>query len=497
MTAHGIAEGTRLLPDDEHDRALLSLVHPPDWTNPVPRGAYHLVVVGAGTGGLVTAAAAAGLGARVALVERHLMGGDCLNAGCVPSKAVISAARTWDAGPKSFAAVMTRMRRLRASLAQSDSAPRFRDLGVDVYLGTARFTSQRTVEVAGAPLRFHRAVIATGARPAVPGIPGLAESGFFTNESIFTLTELPETLAVIGGGPIGCELAQAFQRLGARVTLLGSSARLLPRDDAEAATVVATSLARDGVRIVTGARVSSLAPAAGGQVIRFTSPEGDGSVTAAAILVAAGRSPNVEDLGLEQAAVRVSGVGVVVDDHLRTSNPRIFAVGDVCSRLRFTHAADAQARLVVQNALFPVRSRASRLVVPWCTYTSPELAHVGLTEGGASAAGVAVDVVRVEMGRVDRAVLEGEEEGFAKVLLARGTDRIVGATVVAAHAGEMISEVSLAMTNGLGLAALGRTIHPYPTRAEVLRKLADTWRRGKLTPMVKWVLGRWLSLRGP
>lgn len=497
MSAGGVVGGARVLPDDEHDRALLSLVHPPGWTNPVPRGVYHLVVVGAGTGGLVTAAAAAGLGARVALVERHLMGGDCLNVGCVPSKAVIGAARTWNPGQGSFAGVMSRMRRLRALLAEGDSATRFRAIGVDVYFGTARFTSSRSVEVGGVPLRFHRAVIATGARPAVPEIPGLEASGFFTNESIFTLTELPDTLAVIGGGPIGCELAQAFQRLGSRVTLLGSSARILPRDDAEAARVVATSMTRDGVRIVTGATVSGVAPAPGGSVIRFTGPEGEGAVTAAAILVAAGRRPNVEDLGLEPAAVRTSAAGVVVDDHLRTTNPRVFAVGDVCSRLRFTHVADAQARLVVQNALFPVRGRASRLVVPWCTYTSPELAHVGLTDEGAAAAGVAVQVVRVEMARVDRAVLEGEEAGFAKVLLARGTDRIVGATVVAAHAGEIIAGVALAMTNGLGLAAFGRTIHPYPTRAEVMRKLADTWRRDKLSPTVKWALGRWFSLRRP
>lgn len=487
-------------PLDEHNRRLLSHVHPADWVNPTPKERYHLVVIGAGTGGLVTAAIGAALGARVALVERHLMGGDCLNVGCVPSKAVIRASRAWadargaaerfsgpaSAGDGDFAAVMERMRRLRAGIAHVDGAPRFRDLGVDVFLGDGRFTSGETVEVAGATLRFRRAVVATGARAAVPPIPGLAEAGYLTNETVFSLTERPEALVVIGGGPIGCELAQAFARLGSRVTLLQRAPVLLQRDDPDAAEIVAAALRRDGVRVETGVEVRSVAPGDAGKTVRFGPPGGpDETVDCTHVLVAAGRAANVEGMGLERAGIAFDAHGVRVDDRMRTSNPAVYAVGDVASRFQFTHAADAQARLVVQNALFFGRGKASSLVIPWATYTSPEVAHVGIAHDEAMRMGDAVETVTVPLHDVDRARLDGEDDGFFRVHLKRGTDRILGATLVSPHAGDIISQVTQAMTNGLGLSALGRTVYPYPTQAEVLRKAADARRRQKLTPTAK------------
>ena len=499
-------------PADQHNRQLLANVHPDGWTDPVPKPRYHLVVVGAGTGGLVTASAAAGLGARVALVERHLMGGDCLNVGCVPSKAVIAAARAWRAaagaaaefaGPRvtgsgSFAEVMERMRRLRAGISRLDGAPRFRDLGVDVFLGEGRFTGPDRLKVNGATLRFHRAVIATGARAAVPPVPGLERAGYLTNDTVFSLTELPRHLIVLGAGPVGCELAQAFARLGAEVTLVNRGARILRRDESDAATIVERAMTADGVRLLHQARIVRV-EARGGRRVVVT--ERDGRIeetTGDRILVAVGRAPNVERLGLEAAGVGHDAGGVEVDDRLRTSNRRIYAVGDISSRHKFTHAADAQARLVVANALFHGLGggRVSRLVMPWVTYTTPEVAHVGPSVEEAAEDGRPEDTITIPLDEVDRAVLDGRTEGFFRVHVARGSDRIIGATLVAEHAGEMIGEIALAMTAGIGLARISRTIHPYPTQAEVFRKAADTWQRTRLTPRARRLLAWWFRSPG-
>jgi pyruvate/2-oxoglutarate dehydrogenase complex dihydrolipoamide dehydrogenase (E3) component len=502
--AHVAALG--VAPPDTHNRVLVGTVHPPGWRNPEPPGRYHVVVVGAGTAGLVTAAIAAGLGARVALIERHLMGGDCLNVGCVPSKAVIRAARAWhDAraaapafggptagGAGDFGAVMERMRRLRAGISPVDGAERFRSLGVDVFLGSGRFTAADVVEVGDRVLRFRRAVIATGARAVIPPIDGLADAEPLTNETVFNLTVRPERLLVLGGGPIGVELAQSFARFGSRVTLVNDAAHVLPRDDAEAAAVVQRALGRDGVEVVNGTTLDRVVR--DGDVIRARVRGRADEVVADRLLVAAGRVPNVEALGLDAAGVDVGRAGIVVDDRMRTTNRRVYAIGDVASAHRFTHAADFQARLVVQNALFGGRARASRLIVPWVTYSSPELAQVGLTAESARARGVAVDTITVALDDVDRAVLDGAADGFFRVHLARGTDRIVGATLVAAHAGDMIGEIVVAMTNGIGLGGIGRAIHPYPTQAEVFRKAADHWRRGRLTPFVRRALGWWFRV---
>jgi pyruvate/2-oxoglutarate dehydrogenase complex dihydrolipoamide dehydrogenase (E3) component len=495
-------------PTSPHDVRLLGHVRPPTWTNPVPRARYHLVVIGGGTAGLVAAAGAAGLGARVALVERHRLGGDCLNVGCVPSKGVIAAARAWhDArtaatrfggpaapGDGDFAAALERMRRLRADLSPVDGAPRFASLGVDVFFGEGRFTAPDRVAVGGATLRFRRAVVATGARAAVPPVPGLAEAGYLTNETIFDLTERPAHLIVLGGGPIGCELAQAFRRLGSAVTLVDREPRLLPKDDADAAAIVQRALEGDGVTLELGVQVEGAARVGGERLVTVAAAGARRTIRGDALLVATGRRPNVENLGLEQAGVAFTPQGVQVDDRYRTTNRRVYAIGDVSSRLQFTHAADFQARAVLANALFFGRSRASRLIVPWATYTSPEVAHVGRTAADAERDGVAVDTITVPFHDVDRAVLAGETEGFLRVHVRRGTDRLVGVTIVAPNAGDMIGEAAVALTNGLGLAALGRTVHPYPTLGEAYRKAADAWRRTKLTPAARRVLTAWFRV---
>jgi pyruvate/2-oxoglutarate dehydrogenase complex dihydrolipoamide dehydrogenase (E3) component len=496
------------LPADEHDRRLLAQVHPAGWTNPQPAARYHLVVVGGGTAGLVAAAGAAGLGARVALVERALLGGDCLNYGCVPSKGIIRAARAWHdaadaaarfggpplAGEGDFAAAMARMRRLRADLSAHDSARRFAGLGVDVFLGEARFTAGDSVEVGGERLRFRRALIATGGRAAAPPIPGLAEAGYLTNESVFSLTELPVRLAVIGAGPIGCELAQTFRRFGSRVTLIEMMPQVLVREDADAAAVVQRALVRDGVELELGAAISGVERRGGDKVVRFERRGQAHEVAADEVLVSVGRAPNVEDLGLEAAGVRYGPRSVEVDDRLRTSNPRIFAAGDVASKLQFTHAADAQARIVLANALFFGRQKASRLVMPWCTYTDPEIAHVGLYEGEARDLGHEVETLTLPLAEVDRAVLDGAEEGFLRLHLAKGGDRILGATLVSPHAGDQLGELYLAVTHRIGLGKIASVIHPYPTQVEVIKKAADAHRRGKLTPTVKRLFDLWFRV---
>lgn len=499
-----------LQPDDEHTRVLLANVHPPDWTNPQPVPRYNLVVIGAGTAGLVTAAGAAGLGAKVALLERHLLGGDCLNAGCVPSKCIIGSARRAadfrDAAAfgiqvrgevdVDFAAVMDRMRRLRADISPHDAAGRFRALGVDVFFGDARFTAADTVAVGGQTLRFARAVIATGARAAVPAVAGFAETGFLTNETVFSLTERPRRLACLGAGPIGCEMAQAFQRLGCEVVLLDTAPHVLAREDTDAAGVLQHALQRDGVRIILEAQLTRVERRNGEKVLHYTTNGRSAAVTVDEILVATGRTPHVNGLNLEAAGVRyTTETGIAVDDHLQTTNPRIFAAGDVCMRWQFTHAADAAARLVIQNALFGYagKKRLSTLIIPWCTYTDPEIAHVGLSEHTAREQNIPIDTFVRPLAEVDRAVVDGETDGFVKIHVKQGSDRIVGATIVARHAGEMIGEITAAMVGGLGLGTLATVIHPYPTQAEAIRQAADAYNRTRLTPLLKSLFTKYLA----
>jgi pyruvate/2-oxoglutarate dehydrogenase complex dihydrolipoamide dehydrogenase (E3) component len=500
-----------LLPDDDHNRRLVANAHPPAWTNPVPAGRYNLVVIGAGTAGLVSAIGAASLGARVAIVERHLTGGDCLNFGCVPSKAVIRSARAAAAVQQrnaefgvaatnvsvDFGAVMERMRRLRADLAPNDSVSRLHRQGVDVFLGAARFAGADRIVVGRQTLRFSRAVIATGARSAVPDIPGLRDAGYLTNETVFSLTERPRHLIVIGAGPIGCELAQAFRRLGADVTIVGRRGGLLPREDADVGDLITRVFVREGIQVIPSGRVLAVERRTGGShtAVVVETEGGVREMIGDAVLVAIGRTANVDDLDLAAAGVQSTARGVTVNDALQTTNPRIYAAGDVCGAYKFTHAADAMARLVLHNALFFGRKRASALVVPWATYTDPEVAHVGIGATVAASRGDDVVTLTHSLSDNDRAVLDGQTEGFARVHVARRGGRILGATMVAGHAGEMIGEIAVAMQSGLRMSVLGSTIHPYPTQSEAWKRLGDEWNRRRLSPRVRALLNAVLRWR--
>jgi pyruvate/2-oxoglutarate dehydrogenase complex dihydrolipoamide dehydrogenase (E3) component len=498
-----------LSPDDEYNTRLVANVHPPEWVNPSPTGRYNLVVLGAGTAGLVAAAGAAGMGAKVALIERQLMGGDCLNVGCVPSKAMIrSAHAAHDVATAdrfgigisgevdvNFGAVMERMRGIRADISPADSARRFAEhYGIDVYFGSASFSGPDTVDVDGTTLQFKKAVIATGARAAVPPIKGLAEAGFLTNHNVFNLTKQPDRLAVVGGGPIGSELAQTFARLGSEVTIIETAGQFLQREDPDAAEVLKASLERDGIAIRLSTRLLGVEMAANDKTLVLDGPNGSERLTVDEILVGVGRTPNVEGLNLEAAGVAYDRRGITVDDTLRTTNRRIYASGDICLPYKFTHTADAASRAVIQNALFPgPRKRISDLNVSWCTYTDPEIAHVGLYPKDAAEKGIAIETWEVPMSEVDRAIAEGETEGFLKIHCKKGTDRIVGATAASRHAGEMISEITTAMAADFGLGSFSGVIHPYPTRAEAIRKAADAYNRTKLTPGVAAILKRWFA----
>ena len=498
----------QLQPYDEHNQKLESFVHPTDWVNPEPAARYNMVVIGGGPAGLVAAIGAAGLGAKVALIERDLLGGDCLNVGCVPSKALISAARVAAAARDAhgfgvsvesvavdFPAVMKRLRRLRADMSHHDSAARFQGLGIDVFLGNGKFISDGVIEVADKQLKYKNAVIATGARAAELPIPGLSNVDYLTNETLFSLTELPKQLIVIGGGPIGTEMAQCFARFGSRVIQIEKAPGILPREDPDAALIVQESLVRDGVEFVLNATTTRVEQR-GDQKVVFVQQDGrEREFTGDALLIGIGRSPNVESLNLQSVGVSFDPrAGIQVDDKLRTSSRRIFAAGDVCSRYKFTHAADFMARIVIQNALFPGPGRkASTLTIPWATYTSPELAHVGLTAVDAAAQGVEIDTYTQSMDGVDRAILEGEDAGFVRIHTRRGSDKIVGATIVASNAGDLISEVTLAMTHGIGLGKIASTIHPYPTQGDAIRKVGDLYNKTRLTPFVKSLFQKWLA----
>ena len=496
----------QLEPLDGFNETLQANVHPLDWTNPMPNGRYNLVVIGAGTAGLVTAAGAAGLGAKVALIERGLMGGDCLNVGCVPSKALISAGRAASAVRHSsnfginvpanvevdFAAVMERMRRLRSQISPNDSAQRFRDLGVDVFFGQASFVDSNTVEVNGTQLKFKRAVISTGARAAAPPIPGLDTVKYLTNESLFSLTELPKRLGVIGAGPIGCEMAQTFAQLGSEVFMVEAEHGILPREDRDAADIVKQAMLSDGVKLLCCGKRLAIRNENG---IRL-SVESHGTVfdqPVDQLLVSVGRAPNVDNMNLEAVGVDFHKKGITVNDRMQTTNRMIYAAGDVCSPYQFTHAADFMARIVIQNALFKGRKKSSSLVIPWCTYTSPEIAHVGLYEHQAKEKNIEIDTYTQRFHDVDRAILESEDQGFVKIHVKKRSGQIVGATIVARSAGDLISEITLAMTNRVGLGKIASTIHPYPTQAEAIRKLGDQFNRTRLTPFVKSVFGHWLA----
>lgn len=454
---------------------------------------YDLAVIGGGTAGLVSAAVSAGIGARTALIEQHKLGGECLWTGCVPSKAIIRSASVLHAlrhaadygleadGRADFARVMERVRAIIARIQPHDSPERFRGLGVDVIEGRARFVSPEQAEVGGRRIQSKRWILATGSRTAVPSVPGLDGAGYLTHETLWELRALPESLLVMGAGPIGIEMAQAFSRLGSRVTVVGAAGQVLEREDPEIAAVLHRQLVGEGIELKLGSTVTRVRTDAGAKVVTVSSPAGETEIRAAEILVATGRRPNVEEMGLDALGVEVSDDGVVVDDTLRTSAHHVWAAGDVVGPYRFTHVADYQARIAAPNALFPVRRKVDYRVVPWCTYTEPEVARVGLTEAEAREQwGDRAGVYRYAHDSLDRALCDGEPDGLTKIVVdPRG--RIAGAHVVGPRAGETIHEAVLAVRHRLKLSDLSGMIHIYPTYPESLKRTADAYLRARFS----------------
>jgi pyruvate/2-oxoglutarate dehydrogenase complex dihydrolipoamide dehydrogenase (E3) component len=388
---------------------------------------------------------------------------------------------------------------LRASIAPVDSAQRYSEkLGVDVFIGKGRFTGKNTIEVNGQTLSFAKAVVATGGTAAVPNIPGLKQAPYLTNASVFNLTELPARMGVIGAGPIGLELAQAFQRLGSQVTVFSRSDKIMPKEDPEAAKIVENAMRRDGVTFAFNVNYKGVesrgAKAPVPMVIE--DDKGERALEFDALLVATGRKPTVKGLGLEDAGIEFDErLGVKVNDRMQTSNPNVYAVGDVASKYQFTHMSDFGARLVIRNALFFGRDKFSNFIIPWATYTEPEVAHVGLYEKDLEEQNIAFATFAREFSDVDRGIVDGETEGFVKIHVKQGTDQILGATIVASHAGDMISEITVAMQAGMGLGKLANVIHPYPTAAEAVRQCGDAYNRSRLTPTVKGIFNRLMAFK--
>ncbi|PKM45180.1 MAG: pyridine nucleotide-disulfide oxidoreductase [Gammaproteobacteria bacterium HGW-Gammaproteobacteria-1] len=468
-----------------------------------------VVIIGGGAGGLVVASIASQLGLATTLVEAEpQLGGDCLHYGCVPSKALIQAARMaaqvreagrfgLDAhlGPVQLDAVMNHVAGVIAELQQHDDPERFRAYGCEVLNGRARFTGPDQIRVGERTLSARRFVLATGSSAFVPPIPGLADAGFLTNREIFSLRRLPARLAVLGGGPIGVELAQAFARLGSRVTVIQRGPRILPREDEDLVLALQQVMQDDGVEFCFNAEVEQVSRQDGARLLHCRSGDAMQQIAADEILVAVGRTPNVQDLGLEEAGVAFDRRGVTVDRHLRSSNRRIYACGDVCGPYQFTHMAEYQAGVVIANALFRLPQKVDYGVVPWVTYSDPELARVGLSEAEAREQGVAVDVLRFDFAANDRAVIERAPQGCVKLLVRRGSrwrggGRIVGAAILGSHGGELLHEIALAMRSGARIGSVAATIHAYPTRAQILRRAANRRYAGTLfSPLSRMLAG--------
>jgi pyruvate/2-oxoglutarate dehydrogenase complex dihydrolipoamide dehydrogenase (E3) component len=477
-------------PDDEE--AFLRRVRPEDWENPVPRNVYDLAIIGAGPAGLAAAESAARLGFSVALIERNRIGGNSLNVGSVPSKAIIRTARVYgtmrdaeefgapvpNEPALEFDKVMARMRRIRTRISEYNSAHNLTVLGVDIFFGNARFERADVLLVGDTRLHFKKALIATGARPRAPDIPGLDQIGYHTSATIFEMAALPKRLAVIGGGPLGCELAQAFCRLGSHVTIVQNDPKFLPREERDAAEILSRSMARDGVEIrlnttVVGARCES-----GVKILKTVNNDVESDIQADEILLSIGRVPNVEELGLEAAAVEFdTDQGIKVDDFLRSTNPNVYAAGDACLSLKFTNAAQFSGRMAVQNALMQAQQRQSSSAIPWCTYCDPEIAHIGLHVWEARQQSIPIKSFTVMMHDVDRAITDGQDIGFVKIHIAEESDKILGATIVASRASELINEMAVIMSAGIGMKALAAVVHTYPAQSEAIMLAAQAYKR--------------------
>jgi pyruvate/2-oxoglutarate dehydrogenase complex dihydrolipoamide dehydrogenase (E3) component len=494
-------------PQDAFESKRLDAVSPEAWSNPEPTGRYQLVIVGAGSAGLAAAKAAAALGAKVALIERHMIGGTCFNTGCVPSKTLLrtagiyadmrNAARYGARVPGDiqvdFAAAMSRLRRIRSHLTNTTSVRLLAASGVDVYFGNSQFEGPDCLSVNRQPITFEKALIATGARPNVPEVPGLKQAGFLTNATVFDLTELPARMLVIGGGPLGCELAQAFQRLGSKVTIVQNLPLFLPHEERDAAQMLSEAFGRDGIEVRLNTTATDVRLEDGERVVNLVSDDYR-TIRVDAILTGVGRRPNVQGMALEAAGVAYDETtGITVDDHLRTSNPRIYAAGDVCLEARFTDIAVESAQIAVRNTLLGGCERLSERIVPWCTYTDPEIAHVGMYVRDANARGIPIKTFTIPMHQVDRAITDSEQGGFVKLHVSEGSDHILGATIVSRDAGDMISQITLAMVAGVGLRTLAKVIHAYPTKTEAIREAAMAYNRARLTPRIIARLQRWLA----
>ena len=478
---------TQRYPGAEFDDIAWGLLSPTDYQNPQPQPRYHLVVVGAGPAGLISAIGAAGLGAKVALIERHRMGGDCLNVGCMPSKALLAFSKQRGAD---FQHAFAWLREVRAGIAPHDSVERYTEAGVDVFLGDASFNAAGQICVGDTPLNARRIALCTGASAAIPPIPGLVESRPLTNETIFDLPAPPSSLAILGAGAIGCELALALSRLGVSVSLFEMAERVLPLETPLVSQAVAMALESSGVDLYLGQGVRAV-KGSGTVVV------GDQEIECERILVALGRKPNTHGLNLGAAGVSVDQQGFVVTNaKLQSNNKRIFAAGDCTARQQFTHHADAQARALIQNALFAPTASVDALIVPHCTYTDPEVASVGANPERLEKSAIAFDRFEFDLSELDRSRADPDSQlrpvQHAEVYTQKGSDKILGATIIGHDAGELIAPICLMMSNGLGLSAAQKTIFSYPTRSEYLKRLGDAYNRNRMTPTVARLFRWWL-----
>ena len=478
---------TQRYPGEEFDDMARDLLSPTDYQNPQPQPRYHLVVVGAGPAGLISAIGAAGLGAKVALIERHRMGGDCLNVGCMPSKALLAFSKQRGAD---FQHAFAWLREVRAGIAPHDSVERYIEAGVDVFLGDALFNAGGQICVGDTPLNARRIALCTGASAAIPPIPGLVESRPLTNETIFDLPAPPSSLAILGAGAIGCELALALSRLGVSVSLFEMAERVLPLETPLASQAVAMALESSGVDLYLGQGVSAV-KGSGTVVV------GGQEIECERILVALGRKPNTDGLNLGAAGVSVDQQGFVLTNaKLQCNNKRIFAAGDCTARQQFTHHADAQARALIQNALFAPTASVDALVVPHCTYTDPEVASVGANPDSLEKSAIAFDRFEFDLSELDRSRADPDSQlrpvQHAEVYTQKGSDKILGATIIGHDAGELIAPICLMMSNGLGLSAAQKTIFSYPTRSDYLKRLGDAYNRNRMTPTVARLFRWWL-----